>query len=88
MRCAEDDEATVVREGRTAFRDRIDVMQLESAPAVTCQVCEGAASVVREDARAVIPPGLGVVQSGHRYSLVHMLSPGSDVKPSVSSIFT
>lgn len=28
MRGAEDDETSVVRESRTAFRDRIDVMQL------------------------------------------------------------
>lgn len=65
MMCsAEHGEAVLVRGKRSAaFGERLDMMELQGAPAVTRQVRESALSVVAEYAVAEVPPGLSVVQS-------------------------
>lgn len=73
---------------RTAISDRRDVMKLEHAHAVTSQVCQSALGVVREAVPAVVPPGLGVVQSRHWLSPQPMLPTPADVKPSDGAVFT
>lgn len=62
---AEDCDALVAGERVTALGERLDVMDMQGTPALTSQVCEGALSVVCEDVRAVVAPGLLVVQGGH-----------------------
>ena len=59
---------------RATLGDRDDMVNMQRAPAVSCQAREGALSGVREDARAVLPPGRVFVQSGHDCSPHTILS--------------
>ena len=58
---AKNGNSAFIWEGRSAFRQWINVMQVERTPATSSQVCEGALCVSVEDALAEFPPGLGVV---------------------------
>lgn len=61
MCVAKHDRAIFVRKLRSTLRERMDVMHMQDAPAASCQARESALSVGREDARAIVAPGLGVV---------------------------
>jgi hypothetical protein len=72
-----------------SLRDRRDVVNMQGAPAASCQVREGAFSVVGEDARAVLPPRRVVVQRvRHSQSLCITLHSPVDIQPCVSASFT
>ena len=62
----EDSDSIVSTWKRVAtLGERLDVMDVQGTPAFTSQVRKGALSVVCEDVRAVVAPGLVVVQDGH-----------------------
>ena len=77
----------VARELRSALSQRLHVMDVEGAPAVSCQVREGALSVVREDARAEVPPARGFVNRGHDVSPQKMLPDRAACKPLFGPVF-
>lgn len=70
MPSAENCDTVFTWKQRATLGERLDVMHMKLALAGTCQMREGALSVVGKDARAVIPPGRGVVQLVHFDSLV------------------
>lgn len=88
VRGTQHNHTIIVGNVRSAFRDRNDVVQLEIAPAVSCQVKERAFSVVRDDARAEIPPRLSVVQIRHVRSPTNMLAITVAIKPGLCAAFT
>lgn len=51
-----------------ALAERINMMDLEGAPAASCQARESALGVSGEDARPIVAPRLCVVQGGHKHS--------------------
>ena len=73
---AQHDDTSIVRERWSAFGQRVDVMDVQGAPAVTGNVGEVAVSVAVEDARAELPPGLSLVESGHGESPANRISTG------------
>jgi hypothetical protein len=72
---------------RTALGDRFHVMNMQGAPTAAHKVREGALSV--DDARAEVPPGLGVVRgSSHDVSLHDMLRMPVDRQSFLCRTFT
>lgn len=70
MTGAEDDQIVFTWNRFATLSDRNEVVHVERTQALSGDAGEVAASAGREEARAKLPPGLCVVQRGHRYSLL------------------
>ena len=86
MGCAENDDAVVPRQLKTASRERVDVMNVQRSATLPGNPGEVALSVF-ENACAEVAPGLCVVQRWHMRSLLDTVPHPMDSKPVFHSAF-
>ena len=86
MRGTQGDHAAVVRERGAAFGQRINMMGMQGAPALTGDT--GEETVRRARVRAKVPPRTAVVQGRHLVSPHEMLPTGVDSEPAFVAAFT
>ena len=78
MPSAENGHTVLARDFRSTLCHRLDVVNNEGTPAVSCQMREGALRLGAEYVLAEMPPGVGVVQRCHRLSLSEMVPTQTD----------
>lgn len=87
MPSAEHYEVFLTWKRLATLRERGDVVHVKITQALSGQTGERAASA-GEETRAKLPPGLGVVERGHRHSLVFRVANWSEVETLISRIFS